>query len=794
MRKDIIIVSLSTSFAILFWIADTYIVHTVFTASILPFSPVQQEFFHGVYLRFVVFVGLVLFGMTVSKMAQKCQSAEIELLSQLRFESIVAEISSHFIGKKSKDIDKGINFSLKKIAEFADADCSYLVIFSHDSFQKDTIYQWHSADVGYEGTDVYPGRDFPWWMDKLNSPDIVHIYDVSKLPPSAGKEKDSLENAGVMSVLSIPLQSNGQLIGAIGFDSIGRKKKWSPNYIKLMRIIGDIFLDSIERKKAEESVEKHRERLARAQAISHTGSWEVDLRTKKHFWSEEMYYLMGFLPDGISINRNTYMELIHPDDRALFNSCVRNALSIPGYKFDVKTRVIRKTGSICILHSLGEVTWDNEGKQLLFQGTTQDITDLSIAEEDLHRKNRNLLILQSTALIAASSMEMQDLLRDVLKEINSYVECDFGCIYLLSPKDNCFRLCSSNGINDHMKDKINNIPGDDPLFQTMPDMKSTWMAGTIDNLPGILNDFMSKEGIENIVYIPIVSREELVGIILLFSGQDTYISGADLEILGNVGHQVGITVENIRLLDETRKAYEELKSLDRMKDEFVANITHELKTPLISIKGYSEVIYEGLLGELDEKQKQCMKIIVSNSERLEHLIESLLNMNSLYFEKYHVFSPIHLKDVLDGAINSLSMRMEEKKISINKVYPQELSLVYGNCEFLKCLFVYVLDNSIKFSPQDSEILISIRQTERCLYVDISDHGIGIPENCMDRIFERFYQVDGSATRIYGGNGLGLYLAKNIAELHSGTIEVESEEGAGTVVHISVPLFNPKIHT
>ncbi|WP_407356866.1 ATP-binding protein [Methanolobus sp. WCC5] len=730
--------------------------------------------------------------MSVSKMARKCQSAENELLSQLRFENIVAETSSHFIGKKSEGIDEGIKLSLKNIAEFAEVDRSYLVLFSHGRFQNDIIYSWRAENIGTDDTDIYPGTDFPWWMEELQSSGIIYISDVSKLPSSASKEKNALLKADILSALSIPLHSNGQLIGYMGFDSSGRKKTWSPNYIKLMRIIGDIFIDSIERKKAEESVLKHRERLARAQAISHTGSWEIDLRTKKHFWSEEMYRIMGFLPDEISIDRSTYLELIHPDDRALFNSCVEKALSIPGYKFDVKTRVIRKSGSMCILHSLGEVTWDNEGKQLLFQGTTQDITDKSLAEEDLHRKNRNLLILQSTALIAASSLEMQDLLGDILKEINSYVECNIGSIYLLSSKDNCFRLCSSNGINDHMKDKINSIHVEDPMFQAMPDMKCTWITGTTDDIGGSLKEFVS-EDIGKLVYIPIVSREELAGFILLFPGRDDFISGSDLEILGNVGRQVGITVENIRLLDETRKAYEELKSLDRMKDEFVANITHELKTPLISIKGYSEVIYEGLLGELDEKQKQCMKVIVSNSERLEHLIESLLNMNSLYFEKYHVFSPIHLKDVLDDAINSLSMRVEEKNISMNKDYSHDLSLVYGNCEFLKYLFVYVLDNAIKFSPKGSEVSISMHQDEKSLHVAISDHGVGIPKKCMGRIFERFYQVDGSATRIYGGNGLGLYLAKNIAELHSGTIEVQSEEGAGTVVHISVPLFNPDIH-
>ncbi|MBP1910179.1 ATP-binding protein [Methanolobus bombayensis] len=793
MKKDVKILLISIFFGLTFLVADTYVVHLLFSHNILPFSMEQKETFYDVYVRSFVFLVFLLFGMTVSKMARKCQYAESELLSQLRFENLVAEISSNFIGKKSEHIDDAIEQSLKKIADFADADRSYLTLLSSEPEETDTVYQWHTNNMDNRKIYYYPGRDFPWWMEKMASPEIVHIPDTSKLPASASKEKSVLQQESIGSVLSIPLQSDGEMIGFLGFDTIGRKKQWSQNYVKLMRVVGDLFIDSIERKKAEESILKHRERLARAQEISRVGSWEIDLRTKKHFWSEEMYRIMGYAPSEVNISRDTYLERMHPEDRDVFNSAVELALTIPGYKFDVRARLIRKNGRICILHSLGEVTWDSEGRRVLFRGTTQDITEISLAQEDLQRKNRNLLILQSTAMIAATSVEMQDFLREILKEINSYVDCSTGSVYLFNSIENKFILCSATGFRDEITKKLDCLQENDPLFQIIPYMKDTWITGKVSEIKGCLRDIIISENIGKLVYVPIIAREELVGFILLLPDKDTIISKSDLNILGNVGHQIGITVENIRLLNETRKAYEELKSLDRMKDEFVANITHELKTPLISIKGYSEVIYEGLLGDLEEKQKQCMKVIVSNSERLERLIESLLNMNSLYFEKYHVLSPIHLKDVLDNSINSLSLKIEDNDVNVVKEYPSDMHLVYGNGEFLKYLFVYILDNAIKFSAKGSEITINALEGDKDVQITVTDHGIGIPGACMDRIFDRFYQVDGSATRIHGGNGLGLYLAKNIVELHSGTIEVESEEGVGTTVHLSLPLFNPEIH-
>ncbi|TQD25401.1 ATP-binding protein [Methanolobus vulcani] len=793
MGKDVRIILISVCLGLAFLIADSYIAHLLFSVNILPFLIEDKEAFYDIYIRSFVFIGFLLFGLTVSKTSQKCHNAENELLSQLRLENLVAEISSNFIGQKSEHIDNAIEHSLKKMADFADADRSYLILLSSEPDENDIVYQWYTKDEGLGKIYNYPGRDFPWWMEKMASPEIVHIPDTSKLPPSASREKSVLQEEDIESVLSIPLQSGGKMIGFLGFDTIGRKKQWSQNYVKLMRVVGDIFIDSIERKNAEESILKHRERLARAQEISHVGSWEVDLRTKKHFWSDEMYQLMGYSPDELNISKNYYYERMHPEDREAFASCIELALSIPGYKFDVKTRFIKKNGNICILHSLGEVTWDSQGQQMLFRGTTQDITEISLAQEDLQRKNRNLLILQSTAMIAASSMEMEDFLRDILKEINSYVGCSAGSVYLFNSAEHRFNLCSSTGFSDKIIERLDCLKENDPLFTLIPDTKRTWITGKIDKIEGCLRWIIDSECIGKLVYIPIMAREDLVGVILLLPDQDSIISKSDLNILGNVGRQIGITVENIHLLNETRKAYEELKSLDKMKDEFVANITHELKTPLISIKGYSEVIYEGLLGELEDKQKQCMKIIVSNSERLERLIESLLNMNSLYFEKYHVLSPIYLKDVLDNAITSLSMKSEEKKISIIKDCPADMHLVYGNCEFLKYLFVYILDNAIKFSPKGSKVTIAVTESDNYTHIMITDNGIGIPGTCMDRIFDRFYQVDGSATRIYGGNGLGLYLAKNIVELHSGLIEVESEEGVGTTVHISLPLFNPDMH-
>ncbi|QLC50729.1 PAS domain-containing sensor histidine kinase [Methanolobus zinderi] len=239
--------------------------------------------------------------------------------------------------------------------------------------------------------------------------------------------------------------------------------------------------------------------------------------------------------------------------------------------------------------------------------------------------------------------------------------------------------------------------------------------------------------------------------------------------------------------DELSKANEELKSLDRMKDEFLSNLRHELTTPLIPIKGYSELMFDGALGDLNERQHDAMEKIMLSSERLKRLIDSLLYVSITEGGNVdYTFIPLRLTEVLESAINDRSPEITSKGHTIEKDLPCDLPLIEGDLDYLRNVFVNLIDNSVKFTPDKGIIKISASNEDDHAHLQIADNGIGIGDTEILNIFNRFYQVDGSSTRKYGGNGLGLYICKKIIEAHKGEIWAESRQGEGTTIHVTLP--------
>ncbi|MBN2111447.1 MAG: PAS domain S-box protein [Methanosarcinaceae archaeon] len=243
--------------------------------------------------------------------------------------------------------------------------------------------------------------------------------------------------------------------------------------------------------------------------------------------------------------------------------------------------------------------------------------------------------------------------------------------------------------------------------------------------------------------------------------------------------------------EDLSKANEALKSLDRMKNEFISNLSHELKTPLISIKGYNELVHDEVLGPLNEKQKNAMKNVLDKYDHLSFLLDSLIYMSIVKSGNVNYrFDPVRIEDSLRRVAEYFSFKAGEKQIVLTTSFEKGLPLMKGDVEYLPYLFRSLMDNAIKFSPQGGTVEIMAFRDDAHVHAVIKDSGIGIPKEEFTNIFKRFYQIDGSMARRYGGSGLGLYVSKMIAEAHGGEIWIESEEGSGTIVHVRFPCYYP----
>ena len=296
-----------------------------------------------------------------------------------------------------------------------------------------------------------------------------------------------------------------------------------------------------------------------------------------------------------------------------------------------------------------------------------------------------------------------------------------------------------------------------------------YMSGELEPPEFFENQLLTKNGEERIIY-----------------WHDVILRDDDGNIIGSISSGEDIT-ERKRAEEELSKAYEELKSLDLMKNEFLSNVSHEFKTPLISIMGYGELMSDGTLGMLNEQQTKAMETVVRNSERLKRLINSLLDLSIAQdgMAKYR-FDPLQINEIIDSAILDISAQAEKKQIIIEKNIPANLPLINGDKDHLTKLLTNLIDNAAKFTHSGGLITVAVHEKENDIHIMVSDNGIGIPKEAITYVFKLFYQIDGSMKRRYQGVGVGLYLCKKIVEAHKGSIWVDSTEGVGTTIHVSLP--------
>ena len=231
------------------------------------------------------------------------------------------------------------------------------------------------------------------------------------------------------------------------------------------------------------------------------------------------------------------------------------------------------------------------------------------------------------------------------------------------------------------------------------------------------------------------------------------------------------------------------KHMARLRADFVSNVTHELKTPLVSIEGYSELLSDGTLGKLNEQQKKAVDTVMRNAKRLERLIDSILYLSIEEAGRMqYTFKPLQIADVIDKSVLDMLPQIKKHNLNIKKEVQDNLPLVQADEDKIMQVLINLIGNSIKFTPS-GEIVVKAYVSEDGdnLHIEVNDTGVGITKEHINNLFERFYQGDASTNRKYGGTGLGLHISKLIVEAHHGKMWAESEKGAGTTIHFTLPI-------
>jgi two-component system, OmpR family, phosphate regulon sensor histidine kinase PhoR len=230
-----------------------------------------------------------------------------------------------------------------------------------------------------------------------------------------------------------------------------------------------------------------------------------------------------------------------------------------------------------------------------------------------------------------------------------------------------------------------------------------------------------------------------------------------------------------------------LKRLETMRRDFVANVSHELKTPITSIKGFVETLLGGAL-DSPEDSKRFLKIVASQADRLNAIIEDLLVLSRLEQDAETVGIVIEdsgLKPILEMAIQACALKASEKKIRVNLNCPESIHSRI-NPQLLEQAVINLVDNAVKYSLPSTQVQVDVSSDNGEIAVAVTDEGRGIAKEHFPRLFERFYRVDSDRSREMGGTGLGLAIVKHIAQVHGGSVSVDSSVGKGSIFRIHLP--------
>ena len=240
---------------------------------------------------------------------------------------------------------------------------------------------------------------------------------------------------------------------------------------------------------------------------------------------------------------------------------------------------------------------------------------------------------------------------------------------------------------------------------------------------------------------------------------------------------------------ELEEAYKKLSELSQLKSNFIANISHEFRTPLTHIKGYLELFHLRELGELNDEQSKALEVLINSSNRLEKLIEDLILFTMMERGKVTTeLRPINIAYLINIILDRAKEKSNSKKIAMSILIEDESVEVQADEQKIIWVLNELVENAIKFSASQTTIRLTSKVIDDTVKISVIDEGIGIPAEKLEEIFEPFHQLDGSTTRKYSGTGLGLTLSRAIIRAHGSDLMVESKTGSGSRFSFTLKTF------
>jgi GAF domain-containing protein len=403
------------------------------------------------------------------------------------------------------------------------------------------------------------------------------------------------------------------------------------------------------------------------------------------------------------------------------------------------------------------------------------------------RRLRDMSALVDMAKQVTSNLKLDSILQTTVQTLQGLLKARACTITMLAESGQELVLEAATGVNpEYLKARMRldeSISG--KVIQTG---QVTYIRDTYEEPDFLFFD----DVVRSLLVVPLVVRDRPVGTLSVDNARAHAFSQSDIQLMTIAAAQVSVAIANARLFAELDKrarelaeAYEELKESDRLKDELVQNLSHELRTPLTFVKGYVDLLMDGEMGLMHDEQQEALQIVSDKTNEITRLIDDIITLQRIDTGNLQ-FMPYSMTELIRTAVTGHRLVADKKGLSIEHDLPSGELVVPLDKGRINQVLDNLIGNAMKFSPDGGTIVVKLVKGKDKVTVSVADQGIGLPQDKKERIFERFYQIDGSSRRRFGGTGLGLAIVKRIVEAHNGRIWVESEVNNGSTFYFTLP--------
>ena len=413
----------------------------------------------------------------------------------------------------------------------------------------------------------------------------------------------------------------------------------------------------------------------------------------------------------------------------------------------------------------------------------EKITRQQKAAEEIRRQRERLEVLHQVNMSVASTIDKAEILSAFLE--TALIHLPYAAAVIRLRHAGVLETTAARGFKSKtLSNGKDSLAFTDRVLDDPAPLKvrNVFTDRQVSNLA-----FFEGEGLVSFLCVPLVANNEVLGCLLFLTREEHEFNPEEIDFISTLAGQAAIAIHHSELYDRSQRQSEELTDAHKIKDEFLKVVSTQLKTPLNVITGYSEMFLEGLLGEITPIQEKAIETVARQSKELHGLINTVLQVSSMEAEKLHV--ELHEINLWEFCSELRTFYDYPLATGVKLVwnYPADLPSVEGDRAKLRRMLENLVGNALKFTQQGT-VMIAVRYLagKQRLEFKISDTGVGIPEENISKIFEKFRQGERHTGMEHGGVGLGLYIVKKYLDLLGGNIEVQSRVGEGTTFIFQIP--------